>query len=527
MQQLLRESDIEIRGPVLPEYAEILSADALRFVASLERRTRARRAALLAARLTRQAQFDAGLKPDFLPETHSLRVADWQVDPAPADLVDRRVEITGPVDRKMIINGLNSGARVFMADFEDSTSPTWHNIIAGQVNLRDAVRGTIEYLHPDGKEYRLAAQTATLMVRPRGWHLDEQHLVLDGAPVAGAIADFGLFFFHNSHALIARGSGPYFYLPKLESHLEARLWNEIFDVAQDALGIPRGTIKATVLIETLPAAFEMHEILHELRRHSAGLNCGRWDYLFSVIKKFRGDPAWMMPDRASVTMEAHFLRSYSRLLIQTCHRRGAHAMGGMSAYIPVKSNADANAHALARVRADKLREVLDGHDGTWVAHPGLLPVAFAVFNEHMPTAHQLHRTLEEHAMTTRDLLIAPVGAVTRVGLELNVNVALEYLEAWLGGQGCVPINNLMEDAATAEISRTQVWQWIRHGARLDDGTLVTRELVRSLLNMAAHTRATRNKDHADHRAEAVALLDRLMTAPELAEFLTVPAYRLI
>ncbi|MFQ5655840.1 MAG: malate synthase A, partial [Planctomycetota bacterium] len=474
---------------------------------------------LLRRRIERQARIDAGALPDFLEETAAIRAADWRIAQVPGDLLDRRVEITGPVDRKMIINALNSGARVYMADFEDSSAPTWKNMVEGQMNLRDAVRGTIEFTSPAGKRYRLDRETATLMVRPRGLHLPERHLLVDGEPVPGALFDFGLYFYHNAAALLSRGTGPYFYLPKLESHHEARLWNDIFERAQGELGIPSGTIKATVLIETILAAFEMDEILHELRDHSAGLNCGRWDYIFSFIKKLRGHPGFLLPDRGEVTMTRRFLRSYSELLIRTCHRRGAHAMGGMAAQIPIKNDPAANEAALAKVVADKVREARAGHDGTWVAHPGLIPAAKEIFDREMPGPNQITRD---------DLLAVPQGQITEAGLRGNISVGIQYLEAWLGGQGCVPLYNLMEDAATAEISRTQVWQWIHHpGGVLADGRRVSGELVRAVIaEEMERIRAEVGEDRftAGRFDLAGRLFEKMATSDVLEEFLTLAAY---
>ncbi|RME44356.1 MAG: malate synthase A, partial [Caldilineae bacterium] len=464
--------------------------------------------------------------------TEAIRRADWRIAPTPADLQDRRVEITGPVDRKMIINALNSGANVFMADFEDSCTPTWHNIIQGQINLRDAVNRTITYTSPAGKQYALQPETAVLMVRPRGWHLPEKHVRVDGRPVPASLFDFGLYFFHNARTLLEQGTGPYFYLPKLESHLEARLWNDVFNMAQDELGIPRGTIKATVLIETILAAFEMDEILYELRDHSAGLNCGRWDYIFSCIKKFRHDPDFVLADRAHVTMTTHFMRSYSLLAIQTCHRRGAHAIGGMAAQIPIKNDPAANEIALGKVRADKEREAGDGHDGTWVAHPGLVAIARQAFDAAMPTPHQIHRRRDDVTITPDDLLaFGPATPITEQGLRTNINVGIQYLGAWLGGNGCVPIFNLMEDAATAEISRAQIWQWIRSPRGvLDDGRKVTVPLFRQLLaEELPRVRAIVGETTFDngHYRQAADLFDRLTAAEEFTEFLTLPAYELL
>jgi malate synthase len=522
-------SGLNIRGPMRPGYESILTADALTFWAGLERRFRGPRNELLRRRTDRQLRLDAGEWPDFLPETRRVREGTWQIAPVPADLLDRRVEITGPVERKMVINALNSGANVFMADFEDSTAPTWCNLLDGQVNLRDAVRGTIEW-SGGGKEYRLQDRTATLVVRPRGWHLPERHVELDGQPVSGSLFDFALYFFHNCKALLQKGTGPYFYLPKLESHLEARLWNDVFVAAQGALGIPRGTIKATVLIETLLAAFEMDEILHELRDHSAGLNCGRWDYIFSFIKKLRNHPACVLPDRGTVTMTQHFLQSYSLLLVKTCHRRGAHAMGGMAAQIPVKDDPAKNEAALAKVRADKQREVQNGHDGTWVAHPALVAVAREQFDAVMKTPNQLHVARADVQVGARDLLTVPKGAITEAGLRQDLNVGVLYLEAWLRGQGCVPLDHLMEDAATAEISRAQVWQWLHHRAQLQDGRVVDGPLVQRILaeEMDAIRRSIGTERYAAGRYEAArALFERLTTAPVLEDFLTLPAYEQI
>jgi len=506
--------NIHVRAPHDARFDDILTPEALAFVARLAHAFDARRRERLQARAARQAELDAGVLPDFLPDTRSVREGAWTGASIPRDLSDRRVEITGPVDRKMIINALNSGARVFMADFEDSHAPTWRATIEGQINLRDAVRGTISFTSPEGKAYRLNDQRATLMVRPRGWHLVEKHVHVDGEPVSASLFDFGLFFFHNAAELVAQGTGPYFYLPKLESHLEARLWNDVFNLAQDELGLSRGTIRATVLIETILAAFEMDEILYELREHSAGLNCGRWDYIFSFIKKFRNRPSALLPDRAQVTMDRAFLKAYVDLLIRTCHRRGVHAMGGMAAQIPIRNDAAANEKALERVRADKLREVKAGHDGTWVAHPGLVPVAQAVFDEHMPGPNQVAVTRDDVRVTPADLLEIPKGTITAEGLKTNIDVGVRYLAAWLSGNGCVPIHNLMEDAATAEICRTQIWQWLRHGARLADGRVVTVSLVRDAI--AAEPMA---------KGLAGQLFEQMSTAPEPPEFLTLVAYQ--
>jgi len=505
---------------------EILTPDALAFIGELHRRFEPRRQELLARRAERRQALQAGADPGFLGETGGLRQDEWTVAPIPSDLQDRRVEITGPVDRKMIINALNSGASVFMADFEDSNSPTWTNVVDGQVNLLDAVRRTIAFTSPEGKAYALRPDPAVLFVRPRGWHLDERHCLVDGAPVAGGLFDFGLFLFHNARAQLDRGTGPYFYLPKLEHYLEARLWNDVFVFAQDAVGIPQGSIRATVLIENILAAFQMHEILWELRDHSAGLNCGRWDYIFSFIKTFAEREDFVLPDRGQVTMDRHFLQSYVDLLIQTCHRRGIHAMGGMAAQIPIKGDDAANDAALAKVWQDKVREVRAGHDGTWVAHPGLVPIAKGIFDEHMPGPNQLSRQRRDVHVTGADLLAVPDGSITRAGLRHNVDVGVRYLEAWLRGTGCVPIYNLMEDAATAEISRTQVWQWVRHGVRLDDGAPVDAAMVRDTVREIVRGFETElGPAYAQSRFPLAArLFEELMTAPACPEWLTVTAY---
>jgi malate synthase len=519
---------VEVQGSLSAAASRVLTPASLEFLATLERGTRARRHALLEARVQRQAALDAGQLPDFLPETADLRRDDWRIAPVPGDLADRRVEITGPVERKMIINAFNSGANMFMADFEDSHAPTWAGTIEGQVNLQDAVAGTIAFTSPGGKAYRLGDKPATLLVRPRGWHLDEKHVLVDGQRMSASLFDFGLYFFHNARALVARGSGPYFYLPKLEGHREARLWNDVFVTAQETLGLPPRTIKATVLIETILAAFEMDEILYELRDHIVGLNCGRWDYIFSFIKKFRNRRDFVLPDRAQVTMTTHFLRSYSRLLIDTCHRRGAHAMGGMAAQIPIKDDPEANRQAIDKVRADKEREVTDGHDGTWVAHPGLVAVAKEVFDARMPSANQLGRRLPDLSVRANDLLAVPDGAITSDGLRVNVAVGLRYLESWLRGNGCVPIFNLMEDAATAEISRAQIWQWIRHPrGRLSDGQKVTAPLVREVLGreLSALRDGLGAANYARSKFnEAGDLFLTVSTDAEFVDFLTLPAY---
>ncbi len=515
----------------VPEQDKILTPEALAFVVSLQREFNARRRQLLEERSKVQEKIDGGWMPDFLPETKSIREGGWKVASLPQDLLDRRVEITGPVERKMVINALNSGAKVFMADFEDSHSPTWAATIQGQVNLRDAVEGTIEFQSPEGKQYRLNPKVATLMVRPRGWHLEEKHLVVDGVGTSASLFDFGLFFFHNAEKLIGKGTGPYFYLPKMESHLEARLWNDVFVFAEIYAGIKPGTIKATVLIETILAAFQMDEILYELRDHSAGLNCGRWDYIFSFIKKFRNRADFLLPDRSAVTMREHFLKSYCELLVKTCHRRGVHGMGGMAAQIPIKNDAKANEAALEKVRADKEREVRLGHDGTWVAHPGLVAVAREVFDHHLGGANQLGVLREDVVVTARDLLRVPRGQITEAGLINNISVGLQYLESWLGGNGCVPLYHLMEDAATAEISRAQIWQWIRHpGGVLADGRRITAELFRELLGTeVARLRGSlgEGRFQAGNFTEARTIFDRMCTSEEFAEFLTLPAYEYI
>jgi malate synthase len=522
---------VEITGTITPEFSAILTPPALEFLASLSRKFEPVRQALLARRASRQKEFSAGAMPDFLPETLHIRNAAWTVAPLPTDLLDRRVEITGPTDRKMVINALNSGASTFLADFEDANCPTWENMIDGQINLFDAVHRSISLEHKD-KHYRLNDKAAVLLVRPRGWHLDEKHVRIDGKAVSAAIFDFALYFFHNAKALLASGSGPYFYLPKIESHLEARLWNDIFVMAQSELGIAQGSIRATVLIEVILAAFEMDEILFELREHCAGLNIGRWDYIFSAIKKFRANMDFCLAERAQVGMTAPFLRAYALMLIKTCHRRNASAMGGMAAQIPIKGDAAANAAALEKVRADKLREVSDGCDGTWVAHPALVPIAREVFDAHMPQPNQIGRKREDVDFTAKDLLdFRPEGPITEAGLRNNIQVGIQYLGSWLAGNGCVPIFNLMEDAATAEISRSQIWQWIRSPKGvLDDGRKVTRELFSVLL--ADEQKKTPSIIGADAYAtgkyEAAAkLFEQITLNDEYVEFLTLPAYEAI
>jgi malate synthase len=519
---------MKLLGPVEAGFEEILTPNAIAFVAKLHRAFGGRRRELLARRARIQAELDQGRLPDFLDETSDVRRDDWKVAPLPAELLDRRVEITGPVDRKMVINALNSGAKMYMADFEDAHSPTWGGTIQGQLNLRDAVRGAVDYTGPDGKRYALNPHTATLLVRPRGWHLEEKHVHIDGQPISGSLFDFGLFLFHNARALRDRGTGPYFYLPKLENHLEARLWNDVFVLAQRELGIPVGTIRATVLLETILAAFEMDEILYELRDHCAGLNCGRWDYIFSFIKKFRRRPEFVLPDRARVTMATPFMRAYSLLAIRTCHRRGAAAIGGMAAQIPIKNNPEANALAIQKVREDKEREANDGHDGTWVAHPGLVPIALEIFDARMPTPNQIHRLREDVRAAAGELLQPPSGGITELGLRANVNVGLRYLESWLRGIGCVPIFNLMEDAATCEISRTQIWQWIHHPTGvLDDGRKVTVELFRRVVGEELDKIRSDVGDLSFGQGQfdlARTIFDQVSTSDEFVEFLTLPAY---
>jgi len=522
---------VDVSGPISPEFSEILTPEAVAFFAKLHRAFAVRRSELLARRATRQQEFDVGKLPDFLPDTAEIRKSEWRIAPQPPDMLDRRVEITGPTDRKMVINALNSGASTFMADFEDANCPTWFNMIDGQRNLRDAIRRTIRF-EQEGKRYELNDKIAVLIPRPRGWHLIERHVTIDGQPVSGSIFDFCLYFFHNVKELLARGTGPYFYLPKMESHLEARLWNDIFVMAQNELGVPQGTIKATVLIETVLAAFEMDEILWELREHSAGLNIGRWDYIFSCIKKFRSNKDFCLADRAQVTMTAPFLRAYALSLVKTCHRRGAPAMGGMAAQIPIKNDPVANEAALEKVRQDKLREVNDGCDGTWVAHPGLVPIAKEVFDKYMPGPNQYTKQLNEVNVGAADLLaFQPEKPITEAGLRNNISVGIQYLGAWLAGNGCVPVFNLMEDAATAEISRSQIWQWIRSPKGvLDDGRKVTRDLFRKLLAEELPNVKTYLGDaaYAEGKYEQAAeLFERITTDDNYVEFLTLPAYELI
>ncbi|HMC06738.1 MAG TPA: malate synthase A [Solirubrobacterales bacterium] len=523
---------IEVHGAVEDRASEVLSNDAVEFVALLHREFNPRRRELLGRRAERQKRLDAGGTLDFLDETREVREGDWRVAPVPSDLQDRRVEITGPTDRKMVINALNSGARGFMADFEDSNSPTWDNIVGGQANLIDAVEHTIEYTGPDGREYRLGDTLATLLVRPRGWHLVDKHLLVDGEAVAGALLDFGLFFFHNADRLLERGSGPYLYLPKLESHLEARLWNDVFVRAQEALGIDRGSVKATVLIETIPAAFEMDEILYELRDHSAGLNAGRWDYMFSMIKCFRERPEFILPDRKKVTMTVPFMRAYTELLVKTCHRRGAHAMGGMAAVLPSRKDPEANEKAITGVREDKRREAGDGFDGTWVAHPDVVKAATEEFDRVLgDRPNQLERQRDEVDVGAADLLDARSAGdeVTEEGLRSDVNVGIQYISSWLRGNGAAGIYGLMEDAATAEIARSQVWQWVRHGIELSDGRRITRDLVQELedseleriRNEIADDRWFQEQGRPDLSRE---LFERVALADEFVDFLTLVAY---
>jgi malate synthase len=523
-------ADIELRGTIDQEFDEVLTPDAVEFVAELHTRFGDQRRSLLEARAARRQRLDAGEMLDFLPQTRDVREGDWRVEPVPDDLHRRWVEITGPTDRKLVINALNSGADGFMADFEDANSPTWRNMVLGHISLRDAIDRTISYESADGRYYELGPEPATLLVRPRGWHLPERHLVVRAEPIAGAFFDFGLYMFHCAHRLLSAGTGPYFYLPKLESHLEARLWNDIFCFAQEALGIPRGTIKATVLIETLPAAFEMDEILFELREHSAGLNAGRWDYIFSSIKCFPNRPEMVLPDRSDVTMTVPFMQAYTELLAATCHRRGAHAMGGMAAFIPSRSDQEANAEAFEGVRADKEREVSQGYDGTWVAHPDLVPVAREVFERGLDGApNQLQQLREDVNVTAAELLdlASTPGMITEDGLRTNVNVGFQYISFWLTGRGAAAINSLMEDAATAEISRSQIWQWIRHERQLEDGRMVTPELVRRVLEEETdRIRASVGEEiwRRGRPGETREVFEHVALSPELIEFFTIPAY---
>ena len=524
----MKIGDVNIKAPVNDSFKTILTPEALSFIASLAREFEDRRRSILERRKQVQAGIDRGKFPDFPEETRDIREGDWKAAPVPADLLDRRVEITGPVDRKMVINALNSGSKTYMADFEDAHTPTWDNNINGQINVRDAVNGTIGLVTPEGKEYRLAKNIATLIVRPRGWHLLEKHVEVDGRPVSGSIFDFGLFFFHNAKNLIKKGTGPYFYLPKMENRLEARLWNDIFVRSQEMLAIPRGTIKVTALIETILASFEIDEIIYELRDHMAGLNCGRWDYIFSFIKKFKNIPEYIFPDRAQITMTSLCMRSYSLLVIKTCHRRGVHAIGGMAAQIPIKDDEKANEQAIRKVREDKIREATDGHDGTWVAHPGLVGTAMAEFDRLMPSANQIGKLRDDVRVTAKDLLALPSGTITEGGLRNNVSVAIQYMASWLSGTGSVPINHLMEDAATAEISRTQIWQWVHHPRGiLDDGRKVTIGLFRQIEKEELDNirKAVGAKHFNDGNYEKAAhILAEIITDDHLAEFLTLKAY---
>ncbi len=523
---------INITAAVTPEQSGILTTGALTFIAELARKFEPVRKTLLERRVQRQAELDAGKLPDFLAETAAVRNSNWIIAPVPAELLDRRVELTGPAERKMLINGLNAGASVYLADMEDSITPTWHNMVEAQINLCDAVARTIKHINPDGKTYQLHEKTSVMFVRPRGWHMVEKHVTMDGKPLSASLFDFGLYFFHNAQALLSRGTAPYFYLPKMESHLEARLWNDVFIHAQERLGIPRGTIKATVLIETILAAFEMDEFLYELREHSAGLNCGRWDYIFSCLKKFGRRSDFILADRGLVNMTSPFMRAYSLLLIKTCHRRNAHAIGGMAAQIPIKSDPAANDAALAKVRADKEREAGDGHDGTWVAHPALVPIAMEVFDRLMPGSNQLNKKREDVKTSAADLLkFEPQGPITEAGLRFNIEVAIAYLGAWLAGTGCVPIHHLMEDAATAEISRSQVWQWI-HSPRgvLEDGRKVTLEMVRAMIPavLAGIIAGVSEKRFvAGNYEQAAAVFEQLLAKEPMVEFLTNYCYEVM
>jgi malate synthase len=524
---------VDVRGPAEGRFAEILTREALDFVASLQREFNPRREELLRRRAERQAEIDAGGTLDFLPETHDVRESEWRVAPVPKDLEDRRVEITGPTDRKMVINALNSGAKGFMADFEDANSPLWMNMVEGQANLIDAIERTIEFEDPKtGREYRLDEEVATLLVRPRGWHLLEKHVLVDGRPMSGSLFDFGVFFFHNARRLLDRGSGPYFYLPKLQSHLEARLWNDVFNHAEDALGVGRGTIKATVLIETIWAAFEMDEVLYELRDHSAGLNAGRWDYMFSVIKTFRERESFLLPDRNSVTMTVPFMRAYTELLVKTCHRRGAHAMGGMAAFVPSRKDPARNEQALAKVTEDKRREASDGFDGTWVAHPDSVPIATDEFDKVLgERPNQVDRRRDDVSVTSAELLdvASTPGEITEEGLRSDVNVGIQYISSWLRGNGAAGIYGLMEDAATAEIARSQVWQWVRHRTELSDGRAVTPDLVSWAEDEELERiRAEIGNDEWYYTQgrpdESRALFEEVALSDEFVEFLTLPAY---
>ncbi|ANQ48720.1 malate synthase A [Flammeovirga sp. MY04] len=531
LKSTLTEKTIDIMGDMMMDHEAILTDEALNFVAALHKRFNKRRLALLEARTKRQEELDSGKLPNFLAATAYIRNSEWTVAEVKKDIQDRRVEITGPVDRKMIINALNSGANVFMADFEDANSPTWTNCMEGQQNLKDAVNKTISFTHPvTAKVYSLNNEIATLFVRPRGWHLEEKHLEYDGKACSGSLVDFGLYFFHNAKTLLENGSAPYFYLPKIESHLEARLWNDIFIYAQEYIDIPQGSIKATVLIETILAAFEMDEILYALKEHSAGLNCGRWDYIFSYIKKLRNIPGYTLPDRAKVTMNVHFMKSYCELLIQTCHKRNAFAMGGMAAQIPIKDDQKANQKAIDKVAKDKTREALAGHDGTWVAHPGLVSVAREVFDRYMGAPNNIKKPVEFKKITAKDLLKVPEGDITLKGLRTNIDVGIQYISKWLDGQGAVPIYNLMEDAATAEISRSQVWQWIKNNAKTDDGQLIDEQLYHQVADdVMKHFRTIMGEEKFNQSKlqKAKDIFDQLVLTDEFVEFLTLPAYQQI
>ncbi len=519
-------SIIKITGNITEEYSKVLSVSALSFLVKLVNKFSDRRIDLLSSRLTKQIKINNGEKFAFLKETESIRKSDWKVSPIPKDIENRKVEITGPVDRKMIINALNSGANVFMADFEDSNTPTWDNCIQGQINLIDAVNKTISYISPDGKSYKLTDKTAVLFVRPRGLHLNEKHILINDSVISASLFDFALYLFHNAKNLLKNGSAPYFYIPKLESHLEARFWNDVFNFSEDELGLKRGTIKATVLIETINAAFEMDEILYELREHSAGLNCGRWDYIFSFIKKFRNKKEFILPDRDQVNMEKHFLKSYVELLIKTCHKRGIHAMGGMAAQIPIKNDEEANLKAIEKVKSDKLREVKAGHDGTWVAHPGLVKIALEIFDSHIPGSNQIGKKLEVNILD-EDLIKIPEGEITEGGLRKNINVGILYIESWLRGVGCVPIYNMMEDAATAEICRTQVWQWIKHSAKLSNGTLIDKSLVKGFIK--EELEKIKNDFSLSEKTLYLSakIFEELVFDDEFVDFLTLKTYSFI
>lgn len=520
--------NIEIKGIYDSRFNEILTDDALNFLKKLHYHFNQQRLNLLQTRQELQQKISEGQTLHFLEETKTIREGNWTINSLPKDLHDRRVEITGPVDRKMIINALNSGAKCFMADFEDATAPSWENMMNGQINLKDAIRRQIDFKAENGKFYALNEETAVLIIRPRGWHLNEQHILIDGQPMSGSLVDFGLYFYHNAKELLKRNTGPYFYLPKLENHQEARLWNSVFVFAQNELGIPQGTIKATVLIETITAGFEMDEILYELKEHSAGLNCGRWDYIFSFIKKFQNDENVVFPDRSLVTMEVPFMRAYAQLAVKTCHKRNAPAIGGMAAQIPVRNDEAANEEAFRKVRQDKEREVRDGFDGTWVAHPGMVQLVKDVFNENMPTPNQISNKREDVSVTTQDLLEIPTGPITEQGLRTNVNVGILYIASWLEGRGAAPIYNLMEDAATAEISRAQVWQWIRHPeGKLDDGRKITFELFDNILNKEMEKIKSLVGEEAFSQGayeKAATIFTDLVKNDTFTEFLTIPAY---